>query len=95
MKLGGITMVHHHVCYEEIHGYDLVILMPIGEHRKLHNRLRREGNCQIPSKELHKISIKAYKRGYNPQYYKAHSIEMKLYVSRTRQAEKIYRGDGL
>ena len=56
MILNGIYMVHHHVCYEEIHGYDLVILIPSSEHKLLHNRLRKEGKCNIPANELAKIS---------------------------------------
>ena len=57
MKLNGISMTHHHVFYEEIHGYDLVILMPESEHRKLHYQLRKEGKCNIPVDELAKISM--------------------------------------
>ena len=57
-----LVMVHHHVKYLEIHGVDEVVLMPKGEHIKLHNRLRREGKCNIPRTELAKISYMAYNR---------------------------------
>lgn len=54
--LNEIKMVYHHVCYEEIHGYDFIILMPWGEHIKLHRRLRKENKCNIPINELHAIT---------------------------------------
>ena len=55
-------MVHHHVKYKEIHGVDEIILISEREHRRIHNRLRREGACKIPPKELAVISDMAYKR---------------------------------
>ena len=33
MILNHIHMVHHHVYYEDIHGYDLIILMSKREHK--------------------------------------------------------------
>lgn len=49
-------MINHHVCYEEIHGYELIILMPKSEHRKLHNELRKKGKCNISANELNRMS---------------------------------------
>ena len=54
--------VEHHIKYKEIHGYDETVIMPRGEHIKLHNRLRRKGKCDISVKELKRISNKAYQR---------------------------------
>jgi hypothetical protein len=59
-------MVHHHIKYKEIHGVDEVVLMDKGEHCRLHRRLRREGRCNIPPKELSRISCAANGRiGHN------------------------------
>ena len=55
-------LVQHHVKYKEIHGKDEVVMMEWGEHRALHRRLRKEGSCQIPREELHKIAHDAYRR---------------------------------
>ena len=55
-------LVQHHEKYEEIHGEDKIVMMEYGEHRKLHARLRKEGKCTIPAKELHKIAHAAYRR---------------------------------
>lgn len=55
-------LVEHHEKYKEIHGVDETVWMEFGDHVKLHNKLRREGKCKIPPKELNKISIKAYQR---------------------------------
>ena len=57
-----MVMVHHHIKYEEIHGVDEVILMEKGEHRRLHNRLRRDGKCNIPPPVLGQVSDKANQR---------------------------------
>lgn len=55
-------LVQHHIKYEEIHGIDEVVMMTKSDHTKLHQRLRRENKCNIPSKELGKISSAARKR---------------------------------
>ncbi len=55
-------LVEHHTKYKEIHGIDETVWMPKGEHYKLHNRLRKEGKCNIPVKELERISCLAQKR---------------------------------
>lgn len=52
-------LIQHHIKYKEIHGEDKVVLMTVSEHRRLHNRLRREGKCNIPAEELLEISRKA------------------------------------
>lgn len=55
-------MVEHHVKYKEIHGVDETVWMTQNEHKILHNKLRREGACNIPVDELRKISKSAYAR---------------------------------
>ena len=58
MKLNenGECIVEHHTHYKEIHGFDRTVWMTASEHRKLHNRLRREGRCRMPANKLDKIS---------------------------------------
>ena len=58
-----MVLVRHHIKYKEIHGYDETVWMEQSEHKKLHNRLRRNGECGVPSGELRKISSSAYIRG--------------------------------
>lgn len=55
-------LVEHHVKYKEIHSEDKTVFIPVREHIILHRRLRKEGRCNIPTKELQKISSKAYLR---------------------------------
>ena len=101
MKLDKITMVHHHVCYEEIHGYEFVILMPKGEHRKLHNRLRKENKCNIPVNELEKISINSkYAKECNKKYHKNISTldfyeTVMLYVQFQEQIQYNYKTENV
>lgn len=57
-----ITMVQHHTKYAEIHGTDELKDLSLGEHIKLHRRLRREGKCKITVDKLRKISGIANKR---------------------------------
>lgn len=66
-------LVQHHRKYKELHGIDEIVMMDADEHHQLHKRLRREGNCNIPLKELHKISCAAYKRT------KKSKVEDKIY----------------
>lgn len=56
------TLVQHHIKYKEIHGYDDVVWITAREHRLLHNRLRREGKCNVPGTTLREISKTAYSR---------------------------------
>ena len=69
-------MVQHHIKYREIHGCDKVVLMEKGEHRRLHNRLRKEGKCNIPTNELNKISIAAKNRTVNAKSYQRNNIKI-------------------
>ena len=55
-------MVEHHTHYKEIHGYDETVWLTDSEHKKLHNRLRKEGLCNIHPDKLCKISQMAHKR---------------------------------
>lgn len=59
----GRYLVEHHTKYKEIHGMDESIWMTPSEHRTLHNRLRKEGKCNIHPEELTNISLRANKRG--------------------------------
>lgn len=58
----GEKMVEHHVKYKEIHGVDETVWMTYGEHRLLHNQLRKDGKCGISVKELRDISHCAQNR---------------------------------
>ena len=55
-------LLYHHTKYKEIHSVDEVVLLTHSEHRRLHNRLRREGKCNIPPSKLLKISSAAVRR---------------------------------
>jgi len=55
-------LIHHHTKYKEIHGVDEVVLLTPSEHRKLHNKLRKEGKCNVPAQNLKKISKSANAR---------------------------------
>jgi hypothetical protein len=55
-------LVEHHIKYKELHGIDETIWMERSEHRKLHERLRKEGKCKVPVKKLETIANKAYDR---------------------------------
>lgn len=77
-------MVEHHIKYKEIHGYDKTIMMSHSKHIKLHNRLRKEGKCNIPVKELKTISDKAYARTkkakeYQKEYFKNITEKQRAY----------------
>ncbi len=72
-----IKLIEHHTKYKEIHGIDETIWMTVSDHRKLHNRLRREGKCKISPKELKEIAKKAqvrttkfklYRQNYQANY---------------------------
>lgn len=69
-------LVQHHTKYQELHGEDEVVMMEKGEHRRLHNRLRRENKCLVPPADLAKISAAARKRSdickaHESAYYKS------------------------
>lgn len=59
-------IVQHHIKYEEIHGVDEIKIITESEHRLLHNRLRKEGKCNIPPAILNQISRAALRR--SPKY---------------------------
>ncbi len=56
------SLIQHHVKYKELHKVDKIVMMAKSEHMKLHARLRKEGECNVPVDELHKISEKAHRR---------------------------------
>lgn len=100
----GEILVEHHVKYKEIHGVDETVWLTNSEHRLLHNRLRREGKCDIPPDELAKISIAANSRtdkhkSYMTEYHRAwryknpDKIKMnhKKYVKKTRDIRNKYQ----
>jgi len=77
-------MIKHHTHYQEIHGYDKIVLMPRGEHKALHHRLRKQGKCNVPVEKLRLISIAAKDRGRdNSLSYQKH---MKQYSYKNIQA---------
>lgn len=62
LKSQRSLLIEHHTKYKEIHGVDESLWMTPSEHRNLHNLLRREGKCNVPSEELKKISLQAARR---------------------------------
>lgn len=83
----GEQLVEHHTHYKEIHGYDETVWMTKGKHEKLHNRLRREGKCNIPVEEMKKISIAAGNRTDKRKEY-ARSPTMKEYYRGYRETKE-------
>ena len=67
--MGVTKIIQHHVKYKEIHGVDKIVMMTHSEHRLLHNRLRKEGKCNISSYELNKISVAANHRTSKTREY--------------------------
>jgi len=72
-----IKLIEHHVKYKEIHGVDETVWMTRSEHKKLHNKLRKSGKCNISGKELAGIAhaaalrtpkMKAWKLNYKKQH---------------------------
>ena len=55
-------MVEHHTHYKEIHGYDKTVWMTRSDHFKLHQRLRRNSECNVPVDEMKEIAMAAHKR---------------------------------
>lgn len=45
-------LIHHHKSYNP----EIIVMMCMSCHKKLHAKLRREGTCQIPTDELEKLS---------------------------------------
>lgn len=52
----------HHTKYKEIHGEDKTTFISMSKHVMLHQKLRKEGKCNILPKELARISQKANAR---------------------------------
>ena len=76
----GECMVEHHICYEETEGWDETIWMTAGEHHALHHKLREENRCNIPVKEMIKMTQAASKRSdkykkYSKEYYQENKEE--------------------
>lgn len=89
----GECLVEHHVKYKELHGVDETVWLTKGEHRKLHNRLRREGGCNVPVEELCKISTAACARTPKrkkqaKEYNEKHAEELKKYRKELYQNNK-------
>lgn len=63
-------LVEHHIHYEKIDGYDETVMMTNADHQTLHRRLRKEGKCNVPAKELNKISTAAQERTTKRLEYK-------------------------
>lgn len=59
---GTEQIVEHHTHYKELHGYDKTVWMTRSEHFKLHQRLRKNSECNVPVDELTKISMAAIHR---------------------------------
>lgn len=69
-------LVEHHTKYQELHGEDKTVWMTQSDHLKLHNRLRSEGQCNVPVDELHKISLRAHQRTEKSlKYHRRHKKE--------------------
>lgn len=56
---GTEQMVEHHTHYREIHGYDKTVWMTRSEHAKLHQRLRKNGECNVPADKLSVVAMAA------------------------------------
>jgi hypothetical protein len=82
-----VKIVQHHEKYQELHGEDKIVLMTQREHLLLHKRLRMEGKCTIPVKDLHAIALKAHCR---TDHYKT---KRKCYEEQYRKTPKHKRYD--
>lgn len=80
------SIIEHHEKYKEIHGEDKTIFITISDHKLLHKRLRKEGKCNIPPEELHKISMNAYRR--TEKYIESEKYQGYLEKVRERHRKK-------
>ena len=80
-----MVLIEHHIKYKEIHGTDETVWMEKSKHQMLHRRLRQDGKCNIPSKELNEISMRAFSR--TSKALKKSS----LYHQRTRKSLNFYQ----
>ena len=85
-------LIEHHVKYKELHGYDETVWMTRSEHRKLHHRLRKEGECNVPVDELHRIAMAAHGRTKKKKEWK--SKYMKEYSKRHIQSFDFFEYTG-
>ena len=96
-----MVLIHHHIKYKEIHGVDEVVLMEKGEHRKLHNKLRKEGKCNIPplilqgfskraSCEIYKEKRRAYWRAYYETHKEERNATARVYWKNHRKERNAY-----
>lgn len=69
----GECMIEHHIHYKEIDGYDETVWMPAGEHIKLHQKLRKEGKCNISVKKMRRISNAANQRTKKARKYRGNN----------------------
>jgi len=88
-------LVEHHIKYKEIHGYDETVWMTQGNHQKLHNRLRKEGKCNVSVDELHKIAKAAHNRTekaktYNKVFWAKYRKQERS-ISYQKEYQKNYR----
>lgn len=70
-------MVEHHIKYKELHGYDKTVWMTRSEHKKLHNRLRKNGECNVPVDKLTKIAKTAHNRTDKHKKYEGNPERIK------------------
>ena len=61
IKCGSTTkaLIHHHENYQEIHGYDKVVMLCRSCHIKLHIKIRREDKCPFTPAEINDMSKRA------------------------------------
>lgn len=89
----GEYIDEHHTHYKEIDGFDRTVLMTRSEHTKLHKKLRREGKCNIPPRELKRITNAAHNRTdktkkYQREYRTSHLEELKIYHEKYREENR-------
>ena len=94
----GGRLIEHHTHYKEIDGYDETIFMTMSEHVKLHQRLRKEGKCNIPVEEMTRIAAAAHRRTDKHKklcrdYYQRHINHITFYETPgpNISLRKIYR----
>lgn len=94
----GECMVEHHICYEEIDGWDETEWMTAGAHHSLHHHIRQEGIYNIPVGRMEEISRAARGRTkqmkkYHKQWQKDNPEKLAMNMKRWREKnpEKIKR----
>ena len=79
-------VVRHHVKYKELHGVDEIIMLCRSCHTKLHQKLRREGKCNIPSNEIWTYSKRA-RNEYMIKNKIRHTYPKKKYIKKNERIE--------